>query len=128
MKVSFFIILLFFLQFLVAQEKQKDTLFFHYDKKYIKTYNEMPQQLYLYDSSEGSRGSFFFKEVEIKQNLNPKKISCLKIFVRSSEYYKNKKLDNYKLASFLNTYIVFLTKKENGKIQYIQLESSFEIE
>jgi hypothetical protein len=66
-------------------------LFFKYDSKYINTHVEILHHFYLDDSSGGSNVSFFFKEGEVKNNLNPKKILSLKKFVRSSKFYdKNK--------------------------------------
>ncbi len=128
MKILTAILSLFFLNSLKAQEKLNDTLFFKYDQKYINTYKEMPGHFYLYDSGGGNNGSFFFTEREVKSNLNPKKILSLKKFVRSSDCYKKKKLKDEKLAAFFSKYIVFLVKNVDNKEEFIQVESSFEIE
>ncbi|WP_281322764.1 hypothetical protein [Flavobacterium aestivum] len=129
MKILTAILSFFFLSSLKAQEKQKDTLFFNYDNKYINTYAELPSHFYLDDSSGGSNGSFFFKKGEIKNNLNPKKILSLKKFVHSSEFYeKKKKLKDEKLAAFFSNYVIFLVKNIDEKKEYIQVESGFEIE
>jgi len=114
---------------LQAQEKQKDTLFFNYNNKYIRTLVEMPNEFYIKDGSGASYGNFFFKEVKVLNNLKPKKNLCLKKFIRSSKYYdKNKEpqLDDYKLAFFLNNYIIFLTKR--NKSEYIQVVAAVGIE
>ncbi|WP_367755692.1 hypothetical protein [Flavobacterium sp. WC2430] len=120
MKTAILIFLsLFSIPNLQAQEKQKDTLFFNYNYKYIRTHIEMPNEFYIKDGSSANFGTFFFKEVRVLNNLNVKKILCLKKYVRSSKYYdKNKetKLDYYKLAFFLNNYILFLKKKANQNI------------
>ena len=114
---------------LKAQEKSKDTLFFNYNNGYIRTYAEIPHHFYLNDSSDGRNGSFFFKEGEIKNNLNPKKIMSLKRFIRSSEFYNKKKnLKDDKLAVFLSNYIVFLVKNTHKKVIYIQVQAGVEIE
>jgi hypothetical protein len=129
MKTVILILLSLFSTFIMAQEKTKDTLYFKYDKGYINTYAEIPSHFYLDDSSGGSNGSFFFKEGEVKSNLRPKKILSLKKFVRSSNFYdKKKKLNNEKIAVFFSNYIVFLVKNIDKKVEYIQVESGFEIE
>ncbi|WP_016990124.1 hypothetical protein [Flavobacterium sp. ACAM 123] len=63
---------------LQAQEKQKDTLFFNYNNKYIRTLVEMPNEFYIKDGSGASYGNFFFKEVKVLNNLKPKKTYVLK--------------------------------------------------
>lgn len=129
MKILIAIVALFFLSSLKAQEKQKDTLFFKYDDKYINTYKEIPSHFYLDDSSGGNNRSFFFKEGEVKNNLHPKKILSLKNFVHSSDFYdKKKKLKDEKIAAFFSKYVIFLVKKNNQKIEYIQVVPGFEIE
>jgi len=113
---------------LKAQEK-KDTLFFKYDNKYIKTFAEMPNHFYLEDSSGGSHGTFFFGKGDVKSNLNPKSILSLKKYVRSSVFYdKTKKLNDEKIADFFSNYVVFFVKTIDKKVEYIQVKSSFEIE
>ena len=107
----------------------KDTLFFKYDSQYIKTHIEIPKHYYLDDSSGGNNGSFFFKEVRVINNIDMKQILCIKKFIRSSKFYdKNKKLNDYELASFFNKYLVFLVRKNSKETEYIHVESSFEIE
>lgn len=130
MKTAIFLLFFLFLTpILNAQEKPKDTLYFNYDNKYINKYVEIPNHLYLDDSSGGSKGSFFFKEVEVKNNLKPKKIISLKKFIHSSEFYdKKKKLEDEKLAVFFSNYVVFLVKKINKSVKYIHVESGIEIE
>lgn len=123
------ILSLFFLNYLKAQEKSKDTLFFNYDHKYINIHVEIPHHFYLDDSSGGSNGSFFFKEIRVLNNLNPKKKLSLKKFIRFSKFYdrhKQQKLNDYKLWEYFNGYVVFLVKK--NKSEYIEVKSSFEIE
>jgi hypothetical protein len=129
MKTHILVISLFYLSILKSQEKPKDTLFFNYDNKYIRTHVEIPYHFYLKDGSGSNYGTFFFKEVKVLNNLNPKETLCLKKFVRSSKFYdKNKqpKLEDNKLAFFFSNFVVFLTKK--NKSEYIQVESAVVIE
>lgn len=129
MKILTIVLFLLFFISLNAQEKTKDTLYFKYDNKYINLYTEIPGHFYLDDSSGGSNGSFFFKKGEVKSDLSPKKILSLKKFIRSSDFYdKKKKLNNEKIAVFFSNYIVFLVKNIDKKVEYIQVESGFEIE
>lgn len=123
--------LLFFLNSLKAQEKIKDTIFFNYDNKYLNTHVEIPQHFYLDDSSGGSNGSFFFAEVRVINNLNPKEILSLKKFIRSSNFYdknKKQKLNDYKLWEYFNEYVVLFVKNNHRKTEYIHVGSGFEIE
>ncbi len=119
----------FFLSFLTGQEKEKDTLFFKYDKKYIKTYVEIPKHYYLDEISDANNGTFFFNEVRIANEVKAKKMLCLKKFVRNSKFYnKKQKLDDYQLGVFLNQYILYLVRKNGDYNEYIQVEAAVEIE
>ena len=123
------LVALLFLNSLEAQKINKDTLFFKYDSQYIKTHIEIPKHYYLDDSSGGNKGSFFFKEVRVINNIDMKQILCIKKFIRSSKFYdKHKKLNDYELASFFTKYLIFLVRKTGKETEYIQVESSFEIE
>lgn len=116
---------------LFSQEKPKDTLFFKYDKKYIKTYEQIPHYYFLEDSSGISSGTFFFEELEVTSNIKPDKIFCLKKMVRSSKFYNSNrkmKLDDNGLFEYFNNYIVFLVKKNKNVNSYIRVRSNWEIE
>ncbi|PWB19870.1 hypothetical protein, partial [Flavobacterium sp. HTF] len=116
MKTNFFIflIILFCNGFMLAQQKTKDTLFFKYDKKYIKTYDEIPKHYYIDEISNGNNGIFFFKEINIFNNIKEKKILSLKKFVRNLNVYdKNHKIDDYELAGLFNKNTVFLVRSKN---------------
>lgn len=116
---------LFFMFFLQAQEIAKDTLFFKYDNKYIKTYTELPKHYYLDDIKGGGNGNFFFNEIQIINNVKKKKMLCLKEFVHDSKFYNEKqKLDDYKLSVYLNKHIIFLVRKK----EYIQVVAAYEID
>ncbi|MFD2938542.1 hypothetical protein [Flavobacterium notoginsengisoli] len=115
-----------------AQQESKDTIYFKYDNKYIKTYVEIPKHLYIKDASGTSSGNFYFTKI---RNINgPKskaKVICLKKFIRSSIFYnksKLPKLNDYNLYEELNKFVIIFVKKTNGSKEYILVESSFEIE
>lgn len=118
-------ITLFFIVFLQAQERAKDTLFFKYDNKYIKTYAEIPKQYYLDDIKAGGSGTFFLNEVQIVKNLKKKKMLCLKEFVHDPIFYNKKQvLDDNKLAEYLSKHVVYLVRKN----EYIQVQAGHEID
>ena len=124
---------LLFASMLKAQEEKKDTLYFNYDKDYLKAYNNEYEQgtIYLKDSSDVGQGTFFFQATDTLFHLNPKKVLCLKEFVRSSKFYnkhKTKKLDDYRLAVFLDSYQIFLVKENENKKYYLDVFAHFIIE
>lgn len=132
MKTAILILLSLFSVYIKAQEKQKDTLFFTYDKNYIITHVEIPNHFYIKDGSGVNIGNFYFtglKNIEHK-NVKSKEI-CLEKFIRTSIFYdKNKrpKLNDYALWEYFNDYTIVLVKNVKGKKNYIQVQSSFEIE
>lgn len=132
MKTAILILLSLFSTFIQAQEKEKDTLFFTYDKKYITSHIEIPNHFYIEDGSGISIGNFYFTEVKrLKKPIVKLKESCLEKFVNSSKFYdKNKtpKLNDYALWEYLNDYVIVLVKNVDDKKEYIQVEPSFEIE
>ena len=124
---------LLFASMLKAQEENKDTLYFNYEKDYLKAYNNEYEQgtIYLKDSSDAGQGTFFFQATDTLFHLNPKKVLCLKEFVRSSKFYnkhKTKKLDDYRLAVFLDSYQIFLVKENENKKYYLDVFANFIIE
>ncbi|WP_427873064.1 hypothetical protein [Flavobacterium sp. MMS24-S5] len=132
MKIAILFILSLFPCFAGAQEKVKDTLIFSYDSNYIITHNEIPNHFYIKDGSGGNVGEFFFAGVQKIKNYKTKKREIgLKEFIRSSKFYdenRRLKLRDYELADYLEDYVIFLVKTEDGKKSYIQVKSSFEIE
>ncbi|WP_166921334.1 hypothetical protein [Flavobacterium poyangense] len=109
--------------------KVKDTLYFNMDTKYIRTHAQIPNHIYLNDSSGANNGSFFFKTIEFANHLKPKEIRSLEKFVQTSRFYnkdKTQKLNDYELAEYLNNYVVFLV--DDTKKECIRVESGFEIE
>ncbi|WDF64745.1 hypothetical protein [Flavobacterium sp. KACC 22763] len=117
---------------LQAQKKVKDTLFFTYDSNYITIYPENPNYYYIKDGSGARVGGFYFTEVQKIKNYKTKKREIgLKEFIRSSKFYdenRRLKLRDYELSDYLEDYVIFLVKTEDGKKKYIQVEASFEIE
>ena len=116
---------IFSIGFLQAQERISDTLFFKYDKNYIKTYPEIPKQYYLADIKTGGNGTFFLNEVQIVSNLKKKKMLCFKKFVHDLKFYnKKQELDDNKLADYLSQHTVYLVRKN----EYIQVQAGHEID
>lgn len=108
-----------------AQSKDRDTLFFKFDKNYIFTYGVTPNNYYLLDSNSG--GTFYFEKKETTYNLKPKKVKCLKKNIRSSEFYRkdyHRKLEDYSAYEYFREYVIFLVHKN----EFIRVESSFEID
>lgn len=109
-----------------AQKQIKDTLFFKYDKNYIKE-RIIDTNIYYVLEDSHSEGTFFFQGIQTFLNLKPEKKRCLKKYVRNSEYYDKsgkRKLYDYGLYDHLRDYTIFLVK---GK-EYIKVEASYEIE
>ncbi len=132
MKIAILVILSLFPCFVGAQDKVKDTLFFTYDSQYIDTHKEIPNNFYIKDGSGARIGGFYFAEVQKTENYKTKKREIgLKEFIRSSKFYdenRKLKLRDYELTEYLENYVIFLVKAEDGKKRYIQVEASFEIE
>lgn len=121
--ISFISILLISLT--IKGQETKDTLYFKFNRDYLQIYEVTPGQYYLVDSSDD--GVFFFEKMETLTDLKPKKILCLKKYVRNSEYYdksRKRKLYDYELYDHLKNYIIFLVKRK----EYIKVRASFEIE
>jgi hypothetical protein len=132
MKIAILVILSLIPRFVKAQEIVKDTLFFSYDSQYIITHKEIPNYFYIKDSSGINVGDFCFIGVQKINNYKTKsKEISLKEYIRSSKFYdenRRLKLRDYDLSTYLKKYVIFLVKTENGKKNYLQVESSFEIE
>ncbi|WP_195760076.1 hypothetical protein, partial [Flavobacterium sp. LC2016-23] len=93
---------------------------------------EIPNHFYIKDGSGVAVGNFYFTEVKKIKNQNVKsKKRCLQKFIRSSKFYdKNKKLklNDYGLWEYLKDFVIVLVKDVGNKKEYIQVESSYEIE
>mgnify|MGYP003396865244 CR=1 FL=1 len=119
--ISLLILSFFSITVLKAQEKSKDTIFFKLDNRYVYESEVSPNHYFLKDHNNDE--AFFFKGIEIVNNVKPKEILSLKKFVRSSEFYdknKKQKLNIYELINFFSDYyVVFLVKKSNNKTECI---------
>ncbi|BDU25267.1 MULTISPECIES: hypothetical protein [unclassified Flavobacterium] len=113
---------------LYAQEKSNGTFFFKLDDSYIVESKTSPNKFLLKDKNEDE--VFYFKGVEIVNDLKPKEVLCLKDFVRTSKYYnKNKKnkLNNSELVNFFSNSTVYLVKRKNDKTEFIKVNPIVEI-
>ncbi|WP_338838798.1 hypothetical protein [Flavobacterium ginsenosidimutans] len=129
MKKHIYILAIFLFGFsLYAQEKFNGTLFFKLDDSYIKESKTKPNKFLLKDKNEDEE--FYFKGVEVLNDLRPKEILCLKDFVRDSKYYnKNKKnkLNNAELVNFFSNATVYLVRKKNDRTEFIKVNPIVEI-
>ncbi|GAA6769338.1 hypothetical protein [Flavobacterium sp. CGRL2] len=102
--------------------------FFKLDDSYIVESKTSPNKFLLKDKNEDE--VFYFKGVEIVNDLKPKEVLCLKDFVRTSKYYnKNKKnkLNNSELVNFFSNSTVYLVKRKNDKTEFIKVNPIVEI-
>jgi hypothetical protein len=132
MKIAILVILSLFPCFAGAQDRVNDTLFFSYDSNYITTFKKIPNHYYIEDGHDINIGSFYFTGIQQKKTFDTKsKEINLKEYIRSSKFYdenRRLKLRDYELADYLEDYVIFLVKTENGKKSYIEVEASFEVE
>ena len=112
--------------------RRKERYFvFYYDKDYLSEFDVLPNEIHLEDAGSDHSGTFFFQATDTLFHLNPKKVLCLKEFVRSSKFYnkhKTKKLDDYRLWEYLNRYQIFLVKENENKKYYLDVFAYFVIE
>jgi len=133
MKRTAFTVLLtlLFVFTLYAQEQKKDTLYFKLDGEYVNQSLYVPNSYLLEDTIGHHSGIFYFQATDTLFYLKPKKVLCLKEFVRSSKFYNKhntKKLDDYRLWEYLDRYQVFLIKEDENKTYYLDVYASFVIE
>ncbi len=103
-----------------GQEKANDTLFFKFDKSYIK---ESDLTFYLKDTNHNE--IFYFRGTQLLNDLKPKKILCLKEMIRQPKFYnksKVQKLNTYELIIYFSDKITYLVKEKNGKKEFINIE------
>ncbi|KAF2331477.1 MAG: hypothetical protein REI96_10925 [Flavobacterium nitrogenifigens] len=111
-----------------AQEKLNGTFFFKLDDSYIIESKTKPNTFLIKDKNEDEE--FYFKGVEVVNDLQPNEVLCLKDFVRTSKYYnKNKKnkLNNAELVNFFSSATVYLVRKKNNKTEFIKVNPIVEI-
>ena len=123
--------ILLFTSTLYAQKQKKDTLFFNFEKNYLIEFDELPNEIYPIDAGSDGSGTFYFQALDTLFNLKPKKVLCLKDFVRSSKFYnkhKTKKLDDYGLWDYLDDFQIYLVKEEKKETIYLKVYAGFVIE
>ncbi|WP_159022102.1 hypothetical protein [Formosa sp. L2A11] len=115
----------------MAQEIQKDTLFFKLDGIYVFESKYVSNTYLLEDSNDIGRGTFFFEKIGIESIKKPKEILSLKKYVHNSEYYNEYtkyKLNDFLFVEHLSNYTIYLVKKEKGKMEYIHVFANSQIE
>ncbi|KAF2341410.1 hypothetical protein [Flavobacterium tistrianum] len=129
MKKHIYVLVIFLLGFnLHAQEKLNGTFFFKLDDSYVIESKTKPNTFLIKDKNEDEE--FYFKGVEVVNDLQPNEVLCLKDFVRTSKYYnKNKKnkLNNGELVNFFSNATVYLVRKKNNKTEFIKVNPIVEI-
>jgi hypothetical protein len=116
-----------------VNNKIKDTLFFELDNSYVYQSKTVNKEYFIKDSSGSNNGTFFFQEIQAKNNqkIKPEEILSLENFVRSSKFFdknKQRKLNDDNLAHFFSNYVVFLVEDNLDTTKYIQVKSSIMIE
>ncbi|OUL64273.1 hypothetical protein [Flavobacterium sp. AJR] len=122
--ISLFILILFSISGLKAEERKKDTLFLKLDGKYVYESKYDPKEYIIKDNSDIKNGAIYFKEFKIINNIKPKKIVCFKEFAQSSKLYNEndkKRLSELKVMNLFDSYTVILVNKKNKKEEYIQV-------
>ena len=107
--------------------QKKDTLFFkHNDKLLLKKWQDPNSKEFSYGiKGTGNNGLVYFLEQKTYEDLNQKKIKCLKkALTESNVYYRDNKIDDWKLNQYLDKFVIFLVK---GK-EFIKVEARYEIE
>ena len=129
MKKHIYILAIILLGFnLHAQEKLNGTFFFKLDDSYIIESKTKANTFLIKDKNEDEE--FYFKGVEVVNDLQPNEVLCLKDFVRTPQYYnKNKKnkLNNAELVNFFINATVYLVRKKNNKTEFIKVNPIVEI-
>lgn len=125
MKIYIYLFVIFFLntplvfaQDTSKEELDRDTLFFQYEKDYLKKGEHAKNEIYILDAlkDQGSSEVFFFQIENILSNLEPKKTISLKSFIQNSKFYRPDKkkntFDDSGLSKQLNKFIIFLEKPD----------------
>ncbi|WP_139959428.1 hypothetical protein [Flavicella sediminum] len=124
-----------------AQNSQKDTIYFLYNKQYIiediefnnLDCNEKAKKKLLNKNITNTNGYIYFIKDTILTNLNPNHILPIKEYIENKEFYLqgkfNKIVDKWKLKSLLlDKHIIFLVKDNKYiKPKYINYNSYYPI-
>ena len=123
------------LQNLKSSEKIKDSLFFHLNESYFQKGKYDENLLYSKDAlkDEGSSETFLFKIMERRSDIAaPEKIGSFHQYITGSEFFQEEKkvnkLQDYRLASHLQKFIIYLVDYNYEPPIYIQVYPLTEIE
>ena len=119
----------------ITADKLKDTLFFELDESYVQKGRYDENLLYIKDAlkDEGSSETFLFKIMERRSDIKqPKKIENFQQYIRSSDFFnkekKVNKLRDYRLASHLQNFTVYLVDYSCEPPKYFRVYPLTEIE
>ncbi|WP_423820097.1 hypothetical protein V5739_06370 [Salinimicrobium sp. TIG7-5_MAKvit] len=123
------------LQNLKSSEKIKDSLFFHLNESYFQKGKYDENLLYIKDALNDERSSetFLFKIMERRSDIAaPEKIGSFHQYITDSEFFQEEKkvnkLQDYRLASHLQKFIIYLVDYNYEPPIYIQVYPLTEIE
>ncbi|UZH56465.1 hypothetical protein JRG66_06285 [Salinimicrobium tongyeongense] len=123
------------LQNLKSSEKIKDSLFFHLNESYFQKGKYDENLLYSKDAlkDEGSSETFLFKIMERRSDIAaPEKIGSFHQYITGSEFFQEEKkvnkLQDYRLASHLQKFIIYLVDYNYEPPMYIRVYPLTEIE
>lgn len=119
----------------ITSDIKKDTLFFELDESYFQKGRYEENLLYIKDAlkDEGSSETFLFKIMERRIDIAPpKKIENFQQYIRSSDFFNEEKkvnnLRDYKLASHLQNFTVYLVDYKCEPPKYFRVYPLTEIE
>lgn len=134
MKSYILILLILFSFSSLAQEKIKDTLYIKYDINILSRKQDTIEKKFIHlIKGTGNNGFVYLLEVEILNNLNPKKVNYINNILNKNEFsfkskYLNKdkrgKINDWKLAEYFDKHMIFLVSGKN----YIKVTTKFEID
>ncbi|WP_037373820.1 hypothetical protein [Salinimicrobium xinjiangense] len=115
--------------------KFKDTIFFELDESYFLKGRYDENLLYIKDAlkDEGSSETFLFKIMERRSDIAPpKKIENFQQYIRNSDFFneekKVNKLRDYRLASHLQNFTIYLVDYNCEPPKYFRVYPLTEIE
>lgn len=107
-----------------AQVKKKDTLFIKYDSLFLKKFERMGEnKAHYYIKSTGNNGTLLLEIDSTFQNLKSEKIECIEeVLKKSNAFYKEDKLDDYRLGNYLENFVIFIIENINYNLVKLVLE------
>ncbi len=116
-------------------DQEKETLYFEFEEGYFQKGKYDENLLYIKDAlkDEGSSEIFLFKIMERSSDIAPpKKIENFQQYIRSSDFFheekKVNKLRDYRLASHLQNFTIYLVDYRSGPPKYFRVYPLTEIE